>query len=160
MRNKSFLRSRKKAYKTYEACELTSASASKTTASKGRSKKTLIFSYLGFSIRSCNVTTTHVSVSSGPAGNTLKTVWRYRKETALAVISVIKYECKESLSGSIIWNCHGIQIVCLSDKRCQFFFWVLKGKKHLWLLGWLYTMRSVDRITTRSGCICFTRQCS
>lgn len=74
-----FLISKKKAYKTYKVCELTSASVSKNTESKGRSKKTLIFIYLVFSFRSCNVTTTHVNVSPGPAGNTLKTMWRYRK---------------------------------------------------------------------------------
>lgn len=62
-----------------EDTELTNARASGAHDSKTRSKKTLIFIYLVFSFRSSNVTITRVTVSPGPAGNTLKTLWRFRK---------------------------------------------------------------------------------
>lgn len=60
-------------------CELTNASASGAHDRKKRSRETLIFIYLVFSFRSSNVTITRVTVSPGPAGNTLKTTWRFRK---------------------------------------------------------------------------------
>jgi hypothetical protein len=58
--------------------ELTNASACGARDSK-RSEATLVFIYLLFSFRSSNVTITYVTVSPGPAGNTLKTTSKFRK---------------------------------------------------------------------------------
>lgn len=72
----------------------------------------------------------------------LATPWKLRGDSENKQRSlwfrVIKYQCKESLLGSIIWNCQGIRIVCLFDKRCQLPFWVWNSKKHFWLWDWLY----------------------
>lgn len=67
----------------------------------------------------------------------LATPWKLRGDSEnkqqLLWFQVIKYQCKESLLGSIIWNCQGMRIVCLFDKRCQLPFWVLNRKEHFWL---------------------------